>query len=204
MGWGDVLLGAALGGAATAVALLMTNRQRTRPAGGRYYAGMIKANPDLILQYMQLHDATWAEVMSRMYRANMRDFVVWIHEETNTMFHQFVYCGHDFDADMASVASDPIVRFWWTYCEPCQEPLHWKGKPPSQGGTGDPDFPGQWWSPLKQVNHCGAWATDWSTSIGPNPSFVPCHPLGLTSTKDSPPAVHNRPNGWTSYKQMPM
>ena len=208
---------AALGAAAAfgaAVALIATRRAqgRRRPRGpggqrrsGKYCAGMIKANPEMIAQYRQLHDNTWHEVMARMYASNMRDFTVWLHEESGTMFHQFVYIGDDFDSDMALVAADPIVRFWWTYCEPCQTPLHWKGPPPSQGGQGAPGYEGQWWAPLQQVNHCGAWSTSWSTQW-PDPDFEPTHPQRLTSTKDSPPAVHNRTGaaaGWTSYTQPP-
>jgi len=140
-----------------------------------------------------------------MFEHNMRDFTVWLHEETNQMFHQFVYIGDDFDADMAAVGADPVVRFWWTFCEPCQEPLHWQGPPPSQGGTGDPKYPGEWWAPLKQVNHCGGWSTAWSSSW-PDPNFEAKHPRKLTSTKDAPPAVHNRVGAaarWTSYTQAP-
>ena len=50
------------------------------------------------------------QVMAKMYECNMRDFTVWLHEETNTMFHQFVYVGSDFDEDMKKCGSDPIVR----------------------------------------------------------------------------------------------
>lgn len=206
MGRGDVLLGA-LGGCAASLAVWLYVRTRlVRSRGGTYHAGMCKARPEMIEQYMQLHDHTWDEVMSRMFACNMRDFVVWLHEETNTMFHQFVYIGNDFDADMARVGADPVVRFWWTYCEPCQAPLHWTGPPPSQGGTGDPRHPGEWWSPLTCVNHCGAWAVMWNPSLGPNPTFEPKHPRGLTSTKDNPPPVHNRTGPasvWTSYLQQP-
>ena len=192
----DLLIGAIGGAVAGFAAAYYWRREiigrsyvwrRDKPSGGTYHAGMIKAKPGMIEQYMQLHDATWDEVMARMHRSNMRDFTVWLHEASGTMFHQFVYVGDDFDADMAAIDSDPIVRFWWTYCEPCQQPLSWSGPPPSQGGKGE------WWSPLKQVNHCGGWSTAWSNSLGPNPSYKPCHPRGLTSTKDSPPAVHNRP-----------
>jgi hypothetical protein len=119
------------------------------------------------------------------------------------MFHQFCYVGDDFESDMATVAADPVVRFWWTHCEVCQTPLHWTGPPPSQSGAGDPAHPGQWWAPLRQVNHCGAWAVAWSSERGPNPTYVPCHPRGLTSTKDSPPPMHNRPASWTRYDQTP-
>jgi L-rhamnose mutarotase len=171
-------------------------------SSGKYVAGMIKVKPELLAQYMCLHDHTWDEVMERMNRSKMRDFTVWLHEETNTLFHQFVYVGDDYDADMAAVAADPVVRFWWSFCEPCQEPRHWDGAPPSQGGCGKPSHPSEWWSPLKLVNHCGSWSTSWASSW-PDPDFEPNHPQRLTSTKDAPPPVHNRPSGWTNYTQEP-
>merc|ERR1712217_136410 len=167
--------------------------------------GMIKAKPDMIEQYIQLHDHTWDEVMAKMYECNMRDFSVWLHEERNTMFHQFVYIGEDFEADMAKTSEDPIIRFWWTFCEPCQEPLHWEGPPPSQGGSGDPRYEGQWWAPMKLVNHCGGWSTAWSKSW-PDPDFKANHPRGETTSKECPPSVHNRTGAaavWTSYTQTP-
>ena len=189
-----IFLCGAAAGAALALAIMRHKNGKRRPGlrSGKYCAGVIRTNPKLMTQYMQLHDHTWDEVMERMFKQNMRDFTVWYHEETNTMFHQFVYIGDDFDADMAAVAADPIVKLWWTYCEPCQVPLHWKGPPPSQGGVGDPEHPGEWWAPMVQVNHCGGWSTAWS-SKWPDPDFVPKHPDGLTSTKERPPAVHNRP-----------
>ena len=82
------LLIAAIGGATAACAFAYLRHCYSPPRSGKYCAGIIKANPELIDQYMRLHDATWEEVMARMYEANMRDFVVWLHEETNTMFHQ--------------------------------------------------------------------------------------------------------------------
>lgn len=78
------------------------------------------------------------------------------------MFHHWEYVGDDFDADMASLDNDDIIKFWWTYCEPCQDPLTWEGPPPSQGGTGGPG--GAWWAPLKCLNHCGGWPVAWAQS----------------------------------------
>lgn len=193
------------GGACAALAACALLRRAERRAGRRRYcAGMIKVRPGLLLeQYRMLHDACWTEVLARMHKQHMRDFSVWLHEETHTMFHSFVYVGDDFEADMAAVDADPVVRFWWSHCEPCQEPLHWRGPPPSQGGLGDPAHPGEWWSPLQLVTHCGGWATAWSDSY-PDPHFVATHPRGETSTKERPPAVHNRPAGWTSFAQPPL
>ena len=39
---------------------------------GRYCAGLIRAKPAMLEQYMQLHDRTWPEVMARMHTCNMR------------------------------------------------------------------------------------------------------------------------------------
>eukprot|EP00315_Gephyrocapsa_oceanica_P035242 CAMPEP_0185440652 /NCGR_PEP_ID=MMETSP1365-20130426/40510_1 /TAXON_ID=38817 /ORGANISM="Gephyrocapsa oceanica, Strain RCC1303" /LENGTH=261 /DNA_ID=CAMNT_0028046063 /DNA_START=60 /DNA_END=844 /DNA_ORIENTATION=+ len=102
----SLLLGAAAGAAAFAI---LDRLRRRRLRGGTYHAGMIRARPELIEQYQQLHDKTWEEVMARMYASNMRDFVVWFHPTTNMMFHQFIYVGTDFDADMVRIAADPVV-----------------------------------------------------------------------------------------------
>jgi L-rhamnose mutarotase len=196
------LLGTAAGAVATAVAgWLLTTRRRS----AKMCAGVIKLKPELKDQYLALHDHTWEEVMAVMYEHNMRDFTVWLHEESGLMFHHYVYIGDDFEADMAAVGDDRIVRFWWTFCEPCQEPFHWKGPPPSQGGTGDPAHPGEWWAPMKKVNHCGGWSTSWSACF-PDPDFEANHPHCLTTNKDNPPRVHNRTGdaaGWVSYTQRP-
>ena len=67
----SLLLGAAAGAAAFAI---LDRLRRRRLRGGTYHAGMIRARPELIEQYQQLHDKTWEEVMARMYASNMRDF----------------------------------------------------------------------------------------------------------------------------------
>lgn len=83
-----------------------------------------------------------------------------------------------------------MIRFWWTHCEPCQEPLQWEGPPPSQGGTGGPG--GAWWASMTCLNHCGGWPTAWANEW-PDPDFVPNNPDGQISSSSNPPKVHNRP-----------
>ena len=151
------------------------------------FAGLIKLKPDMFDQYTQLHDGTWDEVTKQMYEANMRNFVVYYHEETSQMFHHWEYVGDDFAADMKKCSDNEMIKFWWSYCEPCQEPLHWEGPPPSQGGTGD------WWSPMKCLNHCGAWPVAWATEF-PDPDHIPQNPHRKISTSSNPPPVHNRNN----------
>jgi L-rhamnose mutarotase len=144
-------------------------------------------------QYTQLHDNTWTEVMARMLKSNMRNFVVYYHEETGLMFHHFEYIGDDFEADMKACDDDPTIQRWWTYCEPCQNPFHWEGPPPSQQGKGGKG--GEWWASMKCLNHCGGWPVAWTDAHGPPPGWVKNNPFGKESTSSSEPnhLQHNRP-----------
>mmetsp|Transcript_10730 Transcript_10730/g.17424 ORF Transcript_10730/g.17424 Transcript_10730/m.17424 type:complete len:198 (-) Transcript_10730:134-727(-) len=143
------------------------------------FAGVVKLKPEMYNQYTRLHDHTWDEVMKRMYDSNMRNFVVYYHKETSLMFHHWEYVGSDFDGDMKAISDDEVVRKWWSFCEPCQEPFKWEGPPPSKGGDGGPD--GSWWAPMEEVNHCGAWPVAYSSEF-PDPDFVPKNPEGKTSS----------------------
>eukprot|EP01065_Artemidia_motanka_P053101 TRINITY_DN9772_c0_g1_i1.p1 TRINITY_DN9772_c0_g1~~TRINITY_DN9772_c0_g1_i1.p1 ORF type:complete len:197 (+),score=45.52 TRINITY_DN9772_c0_g1_i1:79-669(+) len=183
--------GFAAGVSAAICALRM--RRRTAPAPRRF-GGACRLKKDMYEQYTRLHDHTWDEVMERMYKHNMRNFVVYLHEETMIMFSHWEYVGTNLEADMAAMEHDPLIRFWWSHCEPCQQPFHWDGPPPSQGGKG-----GEWWAPLKCLTSCGAWPVDYS-SQWPDPDFEPQNPhrriTSFVHTQDTggaPPLKHNRP-----------
>eukprot|EP01061_Rhynchopus_euleeides_P038158 TRINITY_DN65584_c0_g1_i1.p2 TRINITY_DN65584_c0_g1~~TRINITY_DN65584_c0_g1_i1.p2 ORF type:complete len:206 (+),score=78.52 TRINITY_DN65584_c0_g1_i1:32-619(+) len=186
------LLGAALFGGAVVYACMREGGKRieARTAQGsrkaaKRFGGVIKLKPEMHDQYTQLHDHTWDEVLRLMYECNMRNFVVYHHPETNLMFHHWEYVGDDFDADMKRLNEDPGSHFWWSYCEPCQEPMDPSVTvPPSKGGK-------VWWSPLKLINSCGAWPTAWAAEY-PDPDFEPQNPAGKRSTSANPPPVHNR------------
>jgi L-rhamnose mutarotase len=47
-------------------------------------------------------------------QANMRNFVVYYHEELSLMFHHWEYVGDDFEADMAKCDKDPISKEYST------------------------------------------------------------------------------------------
>jgi L-rhamnose mutarotase len=112
----------------------------------RRFGGAIQLLPEQYDLYTQLHDAVWDQVLERMSRSNIRNFTIYYHEETNTMFQHFEWIGHwylkqnqnkveyddnnddddeatKFQQDMAAIATDPIVLQWWSYCEPCQRPF---------------------------------------------------------------------------------
>jgi L-rhamnose mutarotase len=161
------------------------NLKEKYPAPRRFGAA-IRLQPDQYRRYRELHDAVWKDVLDRMYHSNIRNFVIYYHEETRTLFQHFEWIGHWnapapmnpieeqrlFETDMLAIANDPIIRIWWKECEPCQDPFsQWAqgDMPPSEGGNGD------WWAPMIPVTHCGHWSVAYS-SQDRDPDFEPMDP----------------------------
>jgi L-rhamnose mutarotase len=137
--------------------------------------------------FRELHDDVWKEILDRMHQSNIRNFTIYYHEETSTLFQCFEWVGHwryynennrtlpskeqekvIFDQDMKAIAEDTVTRKWWKECEPCQDPFsQWKSGSNvlSEGGSGN------WWAPLECVNHCGHWPTAYSEQQR-DPDFV--------------------------------
>lgn len=158
------------------------NPEEDKPAPRRF-GGAIRLKPEQYRRYRELHDNVWDQVLERMYQSNIRNFAIYYHKETSTLFQSFEWIGHWqrpnagkdeveaalFQRDMDAIVSDPTTRSWWMECEPCQEPFaQWKtgGQPPSRGGSG-----GDWWAPLECVCHAGHWPTAYSMQRR-DPDFV--------------------------------
>ena len=184
------------------------------------YGGAIKIKPDMYNQYTQLHDAVWDEVLDRMSLSNIRNFTIYYHEETQTLFSHFEWIGHWhlhnttkncqvgasqeedketihmelFQQDMDAISNDPIIRKWWSYCEPCQIPFSQYSQldipPPSKGGGGGggegEGKSGDWWAPLVCLCHCGHWPTSYTSKLR-DPDWEPKNPQGKISTSSNPP-----------------
>ena len=175
------------------------------------YGGAIRIKPDMYNQYTQLHDAVWDEVLDRMSLSNIRNFTIYYHEETQTLFSHFEWIGHWhhlhntttnddkdhqqdektlFQQDMDAISNDPIIRKWWSYCEPCQIPFSQYSQldipPPSKGGGGGEGKSGDWWAPLVCLCHCGHWPTSYTSKLR-DPDWEPKNPHGKISTSSNPP-----------------
>jgi L-rhamnose mutarotase len=149
------------------------NLEESLPAPRRFGAA-IQLKRDQYRRYRELHDNVWEDVLQRMHQSNIRNFVIYYHEETSTLFQSFEWIGHWnvgtgadskveeerlFERDMKAIADDPVTRKWWQECEPCQKPFsQWLdgSAAPSQGGSGD------WWAPMECLCHTGHWPTAYS------------------------------------------
>ena len=175
--------------------------QRPKQAPRRI-GGAIRLRSDMYERYTQLHDLIWPEVLRRLRESNIRNFSIYHHRETSTLFSHFEWIGawkyphltqkqldQKFQADMNAIAADEATREWWALCEPCQEPFAdtWPTgeRPPSQQNPNSPVH-GDWWAPLTCVAFAGHWPTEYSCEMR-DPEFIPQNSYGQTSTRANPP-----------------
>ena len=180
--------------------------------------GAIRLNPDMYQRYTQLHDCVWPEVLERMYQSNIRNFTLYYHEETHTLFSHFEWIGNQlqsqsdiekeeelhalFDQDMKNIASDPTVQKWWSQCEPCQIPFSQfvlsKHIPPSRLYSGVVKNKAN----DKSSNDCEETADRWA------PLKCLCHcghwPVSYSNQQYDPLWIPNNPEGRTCSLDDPM
>lgn len=102
------------------------------------YGSVIKVRPEAIEEYKRYHAAVWPDVLSMIRKCNIRNYSIYL--KNDFLFGYFEYCGTDFSADMAKMASDPKTQEWWAIMKPMQQPLEARA-------------PGEWWAEMEEVFH---------------------------------------------------
>ena len=108
------------------------------------YGMVIGLRPEKVAEYRQLHAAVWPGVLKMIKECHIQNYSIYLRtleDGQPYLFSYFEYTGADFAADMAKMAADPTTQRWWSFCEPCQQPL------PDRG-------PGEWWAAMDEVFHC--------------------------------------------------
>ncbi len=101
---------------------------------------LIGLKPEKIGEYKRLHAETWPSVLKMIAACNIRNYTIFLREPENLLFAYWEYHGSDFAADAARMAADPETQRWWTFTDPCQEPLATRKE-------------GEFWAPLEEVFH---------------------------------------------------
>jgi L-rhamnose mutarotase len=101
---------------------------------------VIGVRADKLDEYKRLHAAVWPAVLQRLSASNIRNYTIYLREPENLLFASWEYHGSDFEADIAAIAADPRTQRWWTFTDPCQEPLASRA-------------PGEHWARLQEVFH---------------------------------------------------
>ena len=102
------------------------------------YGMVIRVRPEKREEYKRLHAAVWPDVLAMIRECNIRNYSIF--EKEGYLFGYFEYVGQDYAADMAKMAADPTTQRWWTFCEPCQQPVA-SAKP------------GEWWTTMEELFH---------------------------------------------------
>ena len=102
------------------------------------YGSVIKVAPGRLEEYKRLHAADWDSVKKMIKECNLQNYSIYYKD--GYLFSYYEYTGNDYAADMAKMAADPETQRWWTFCEPCQQPLESRAE-------------GEWWATMEEVFH---------------------------------------------------
>lgn len=82
---------------------------------------LIRLRPEKREEYVALHAAVWPEVEATLSRFNIQNYSIFLHGDL--LMGYFEYVGPDYEADMASMATQATVKEWWALTDPCQQAL---------------------------------------------------------------------------------
>ncbi|MEI6868159.1 MAG: L-rhamnose mutarotase [Actinomycetes bacterium] len=101
-------------------------------------SSLINVKPEAIAEYERVHAAVWPEVLATLHRCNVRNYSIFRYN--NLLVSYMEYVGTDYEADMASIASDPKTKEWWLVTDPMQSKV--------EGA-----LESEWWHVIPEVFH---------------------------------------------------
>lgn len=102
------------------------------------FGTVIRLRPEHEAEYRRLHAAVWPGVLAALKAAHVRNYSIFLRD--GLLFSYLEYTGADWAADAAVIASDAETQRWWTFTDPCQQPV-------------DSAAAGEWWAPMAEVFH---------------------------------------------------
>ena len=101
-------------------------------------ASVIRLRPEHEAEYRRLHANAWPGVLAALKAAHVQNYSIYLRD--GLLFSYMEYTGTDWAADSAVIAADPDTQRWWTFTDPCQQPV-------------DSAADGEWWAPMEEVFH---------------------------------------------------
>jgi L-rhamnose mutarotase len=72
----------------------------------------MKLNSGCKNEYMRRHEEIWPELKKLLSDCGVRDYTIFLDEETNTLFAVQCQIGNSSSQDLSN---DPLVQKWWKY-----------------------------------------------------------------------------------------
>jgi L-rhamnose mutarotase len=76
------------------------------------YAFVMRLKKGCEQEYKRRHDAIWPELKELLSRSGVRDYSIFLHEETGMLFAVQKLEGM---SSSQSQGADPVVQKWWAY-----------------------------------------------------------------------------------------
>lgn len=80
------------------------------------HAFTMKLKPGYEEEYKKRHDEIWPELENILSEAGIHNYSIYLDEATGTLFAY-----QELEDDHQDVASNPVVRKWWTYMKDIME-----------------------------------------------------------------------------------
>ncbi len=96
------------------------------------HAFRMQLKPGVVEEYKARHDAIWPELAALLHDAGIRDYSIFLDEETNALFAVLKLTD---DNSREALPAHPVMRRWWDYMAPLMEvepdnkPREWPLKP---------------------------------------------------------------------------
>ncbi|MBM7789059.1 L-rhamnose mutarotase [Tenggerimyces flavus] len=101
-------------------------------------ASVIRLRPEKEAEYRELHAAVWPSVQAMLKQIHVGNYSIFLRD--GVLFSYLEYSGDDWAADSALMAADPETQRWWSFTDPCQQPVETAAE-------------GEWWAPAEEVFH---------------------------------------------------
>lgn len=101
-------------------------------------ASVIRLRPEKEAEYRELHAAVWPTVLAMLKQIHVSNYSIFLRD--GVLFSYLEYSGDDWAADSALMAADPETQRWWSFTDPCQQPVETAAE-------------GEWWAPAEEVFH---------------------------------------------------
>jgi len=101
-------------------------------------ASVIRLRPDKEDEYRALHKEVWPAVLSTLRRVGVTNYTIFLRD--GFLFSYLEYVGDDYEKALTEIAADPSTQEWWTYTDPCQQPIDYART-------------GEWWAEAEEIFH---------------------------------------------------
>jgi L-rhamnose mutarotase len=104
----------------------------------RRVASVIRLRPEKETEYRALHANVWPAVLNKLRDVGVSNYSIFLRD--GLLFSYLEYTGENYGDAMQMIASDPTTKQWWTFTDPCQQPIE----------TASTD---EWWAETEEIFH---------------------------------------------------